>query len=186
MGAEVMLDTMGPKYVAEAKMTLKLPRIFSLKRTCQYLLDKYEATYPAVKGRWYESIVQSIETTKKLVSPFGWVRLFHGSPRNNKLHLNSAVAHAPQNLSVSVVNKEWYKIWRETVYGSLRGRVRIKAQIHDSLLFIYRQVNDAMRVAEMMDLRVKVRGSDGILREMFIPNDLSTGKKATRRWSEIK
>ncbi len=186
MGAATMLDTMGPKRVAEAKITLKLPRHFSLLRVCQYLLDRYEATYRDVKGRWYESIIQEIENTKRLVSPFGWVRIFHGSPRNHKPHLNSAVAHAPQNLSVCVINKEWYKIWWETVYGELRGKVRIKAQIHDSLLFIYRQVADAMRVQEMMDLRVKVKGSDGVTRLMFIPSDLSTGKTPTRRWSEIK
>ena len=56
-----------------------------------------------------------------------------GDPKNNKQHLNSAVAHEPQNLSVAVINKEWYRIWRETIYGKLVGRVRIKAQIHDSL-----------------------------------------------------
>lgn len=186
MGANVMLDTMGPKRVAEAKIQLKLPKIFSLKATCQYLLDKYNATYPHVKGRWYESIIQQIQTTRKLVSPFGWVRLFHGSPRDNKQHLNSAVAHAPQNLSVSIINKEWYKIWRETIYGSLRGRVRIKAQIHDSLLFIYRSIEAAREVEAMMDLRVQVRGSDDVVRTLFIPCDLSTGKKPSRRWSEIK
>lgn len=186
MGAGVMLDTMGPKKVAEAKITLKLPAFLSLKSVCRFLLDRYEATYPVVKGRWYESIIQAIETTKRLVSPFGWVRIFHGSPRNNKQHLNSAVAHAPQNLSVTIINKEWYKIWRETVYGSLRNKVRIKAQIHDSLLFIYRRVEDAMKVQSMMDLRVNVTCSGGITRNMFIPSDLSLGKEPTRRWSDLK
>ena len=139
-----------------------------------------------MKGRWYESIIQSIEISKKLVSPFGWVRLFHGTPRQNKLHLNSAVAHAPQNLSVAIINREWYRIWRETVYGALRGRVRIKAQIHDSLLFIYRSVADAEAVQALMDLRVQVTDCVGITRSMFIPCDLSIGKQPTRRWSEIK
>ena len=186
MGAGVMLDTMGPSKVASAKITLKLPRTFSLKQVCQYLLDQYNKEYPGIKGRWYESIISRIVTTGKLVSPFGWTRRFFGDPKNNKQHLNSAVAHEPQNLSVAVINKEWYRIWRETIYGKLVGRVRIKAQIHDSLLFIYRALSDAEAVVSMMDQKVKIKGADGVERTMFIPSDLSTGKEPTRRWSDLK
>lgn len=186
MGAAVMLDTMGPKKVAKAKIQLKLPPKWTLKMVCQYLLDRYVATYPDVKGRWYESIIQHVEMHGILVSPFGWVRRCFGKPREFKPHLNSLVAHPPQNLSVSIINKEWYKIWRATVYGDLRGRVRIKAQIHDSLLFIYKRVADALQVQEMMDLRVPVVGSDGVTRTLYIPTDLSLGDEPTRRWSEIK
>lgn len=186
MGAEVMLDTMGPKMVAEAKILLGLPKFMRLVDVCQFLLDRYSATYPAVKGRWYQTIIATIATTQMLVSPFGWTRRFFGSPKDNKLHLNSAVAHSPQNLSVSIINKEWYKIWRETIYGELRGRVRIKAQIHDSFLFVYRELADAKRVQDMMDTRVDVVGSDGVTRSLYIPSDLSTGDTPTRRWSEIK
>ena len=186
MGAEVMLDTMGPKMVAEAKITLGLPKYMRLVDVCQYLLDRYSATYPSVKGRWYQHIISTIATTQMLVSPFGWTRRFFGSPKDNKQHLNSAVAHSPQNLSVSIINIEWYKIWRETVYGSLRGRVRIKAQIHDSFLFIYKELADAQAVQDMMDTKVDVKGSDGVTRTMYIPSDLSTGKEPTRRWSEAK
>lgn len=186
MGASVMLDTMGPKKVAQAKVTLKLPKRWTLKAVCQYLLDRYAATYPDVKGRWYASIIEQVETHGILVSPLGWVRKCFGKPKDNKQHLNSLVAHPPQNLSVSIINKEWYKIWRATVYGDLRGRVRIKAQIHDSLLFIYRKVEDALAVQGMMDFRVQVVGSDNVTRTLFIPSDLSIGDVPTRRWSEIK
>lgn len=186
MGAQVMLDTMGPAKVAAAKITLKLPRYMRLVDVCQFLLDVYAKTYPAVKGRWYQKIIAEIVTTSKLTSPFGWTRYFFGSPKDNKQDLNSAVAHAPQNLSVAIINREWYKIWRATVYGDLRGLVRVKAQIHDSILFIYKRLEDAKKVLAMMDTKVKVVGSDGIERTMFIPSDLSTGDKPTRRWSEIK
>lgn len=186
MGPDVMLDTMGPLAVAKAKIMLKLPKGLTLKGTCEYLLNRYKMTYPSVKGRWYESIILAIETTGKLVSPMGWTRVFHSKPRDSKPALNSAVAHPPQNLSVSIVNKEWYKIWRLTIYGELRGKIRIKAQIHDSLLFIYRKVEDAYRVAELMDFRVNVVGSDRVTRSMLIPSDLSIGKEPTRRWSDLK
>ncbi len=186
MGDGVMLDTMGPAKVADAKITLKLPARFTLREVCKHLLDQYNKTYPGIKGAWYESIVKRIVNTGRLVSPLGWVRRFFGDPATNKQHLNSAVAHEPQNLSVAVINKEWYRIWRETVYGELAGRVRIKAQIHDSLLFIYRALPDAKRVLSMMNYSVPVTGADGKLRTMLIPSDLSTGEKPTRRWSDLK
>lgn len=187
MGDQVMLDTMGPKMVAAAKRVLQLPAGWSLKRVCDHLLTQYEKTYPDVKGSWYEAIVNTIEMTKQLVSPFGWVRIFFGHPRKHKPSLNAAVAHAPQNLSVAIINREWYAIWRETIYGSLRGHVRIKAQIHDSLLFIYKEIKYANIVHSMMNTSVPVTGADGVTRTMRIPTDLSTGSRGpVTRWSELK
>jgi hypothetical protein len=184
MGPDVMLDTMGPRKVAEAKVTLRLPSYLRLKDVCSHLLAQYNSTYPAVKGRWYASIISDIERTGLLVSALGWTRKVFGNPRANKPDLNSVVAHVPQNLSVAVVNREWYKIWRETIYGELRGTVRIKAQIHDSILFIYRTRQAADRVLELMDTRVSVVGSDGVSREMFIPSELSAAD--VRSWGELK
>lgn len=188
MGAEVMLDTMGPERVAAAKIALKLPAAYSLRDVCQHLLDRYDAVYPGIRGKWYRTLIARIETTKKLVSPLGWTRYFFGDPKRNKEHLNAAVAHEPQNLSVAIINKEWRKIWHATVYGELRNRVRIKAQIHDSLLFIYRDKDKeaAQLVQQMMDSRVVIIGADGKKRSMFIPSDLSLGDKPTRRWSDLK
>lgn len=186
MGAEVMLDTMGPAKVAAAKVTLNLPSWMRLRDVCQYLLDRYAKSYPNVKGRWYQSIISRIEVSRKLVSPLGWTRYFFGDPKRNKQHLNAAVAHEPQNLSVAIINKEWYKIWRETIYGSLVGRIRIKAQIHDSLLFIYKTPEDAKQVEALMNVKVPVTGADGQQRVLFIPCDLSLGSQPTRRWSDLK
>lgn len=184
MGGSVMLDTMGPKKVAEAKRVLKLPTYMRLVKVCEYLLDTYAKTYPKVKGLFYDKIISEITTTSRLVSAFGWTRYFFGKPsRSNKPALNAAVAHGPQNLSVSIVNREWYAIWRETVYGELRGRVRIKAQIHDSIPFQYREQRDADAVLALMNTTVQVRGADGVTRAMRIPSDMKCGKT---RWSELK
>lgn len=186
MGEQTLLDTMGPKLTSEAKMLLKLPANMSLLRVCRFLLQRYSATYSQVKTRWYQQIIATIEVEKKLTSALGWVRYFHGSPKRNKHNLNAAIAHAPQNLSVAIINKEWHAIWLETIYGSLRNKVRIKAQIHDSLLFIYKQPEDAKAVQDMMNLRVPVKGSDSVTRTLFIPTDLSLGKQPATRWSELK
>lgn len=190
MTAPVMLDTAGPKLIMAAKKVLKLPAQWSLRKVCEYLLDRYASTYPSVKGDWYQHIIYTIEMTKKLVSPFGWTRQFFGNPRKDKRALNAAVAHAPQNLSVAIINREWRAIWHETVYGKLRNRVRIKAQIHDSLPFIYR-AGDTEAVAivqSMMQTPVAVTGAaDGITRTMIIPTDMSIGENGKAvRWSDVK
>jgi DNA polymerase I-like protein with 3'-5' exonuclease and polymerase domains len=184
MGAAVMLDTMGPKLVAQTKRILGLPAYMRLEAVCQTLLDRYSATYPNVKGLFYDNIIHTIETTSRLVSPLGWTRFFFAKPsRKNKPALNAAVAHGPQNLSVSILNKEWYRIWMATIYGSLRTRVRIKAQIHDSIFFQYRTTEDAQAVLAMMNTPVAVTGADGRERRMLIPSDL---KKGADRWSLLK
>lgn len=186
MGAAVMLATMGPKKVAKAKLVLKLPASMSLKQVCQYMLDVYEKTYPGIKGRWYDSIIKEIADTGRLVSARGHTRIFFGKPsRQNKPMLNAAVAHPAQNLSVDIINAEFYAVWRESIYGKFRGKVRIKAQIHDSIFFQYRadcpEIPD--EVCAMMQTAVAIKGADGVTRTMVIPSDISKGKT---RWSELK
>lgn len=197
MGARVMLDTMGPKKVAQAKISLKLPAHYTLLDVCQYLLDVYERTYPKIKKDWYDSIIKEVSLTGRLVSPLGWTRIFFNKPhRANKPALNAAVAHPPQNLSVGIVNKEFYNVWRSQIYGSyyqdgreiqcdLRGIVRVKAQIHDSIPFQFRadRPDAPGLVLSIMGTSVQVRGADGVLRDMRIPTDMKEGRY---RWSELK
>lgn len=193
MGKRVMLDTMGPKLVSTAKVTLKLKG--SLLDVCQYLLDVYEKTYPKVKGIYYDSIISRIERTGKLVSPLGWTRIFFAKPsKQNKPALNAAVAHEPQNLSVAIINEEFYNVWHCQIYGNyysngvrheydLRGLIRIKAQIHDSIFFQYKETKTPAMVEALMQTKVSIVGADGITRIMLIPSDISAGKN---RWSELK
>lgn len=185
MTGGVMLDTVGPKVASRMKTLLKLPPRMSLKEVCQYCLDTFSRTYPKVKGLWYEDIVRRIELTKKLVSPLGWTRHFFGDPKTNKHYLNAAVAHGPQNLSVGILNRGFYKLWRESLYGRFRGFVRVKAQIHDSIPYQFKVgqewVNEAIK--EMLCIPVSITGADKVSRVMKIPVGMSVGKQ---RWSELK
>ena len=185
MGPGAMLDTMGPKYVADAKRLLKLSPKLPLKEVCKHLLDVYERTYPMVKRDWYASIVKTISVSGFLVSPLGWTRKFFGKPADSKQHLNAAVAHGPQNLSVGIINKCFVRIWKDTVYGDLRGRARLKAQIHDSILFQYRSTAHEVPgiIRDRMRMEVAVTDCVGVSRRMSIPPDMSAGKV---RWSELK
>ena len=186
MTAGVMLDTMGPKNVAKAKVLLRLPIHFTLRDVCEFCLDKYAATYKKVKGLWYGTVVQRIELASKLISPLGWTRYFFGNPRKYKHHLNAAIAHEPQNLSVAIINRCLRRIWREIVYGgSLSGKVRLKAQIHDSIPFQYRkgQLQLVEAVKKLMVYPIEVVGADKVKRTMLIPVDMKFGKT---KWSDLK
>lgn len=178
MGAKVLLDTMGPKAVAQARLLLKLPANWTLIQVCEHLLRVYVRTYPEVKINWYDAIKRQIGMTKKLVSPLGWTRHFFADPMKSKPALNAAVAHGPQNLSVGIINRVFYRVWRASVYGELRDKVRLKAQIHDSLLFCYRGMDTPLRVQEMMKEPIDVKGVDGVTRTMLIPPDMSYQKMA--------
>ena len=183
MGAGVLLETMGPKAVAEARLLLKLPAKWSLTQVCQHLLRTYEQTYPEVKKEWYDDLKRTIKLTKKLVSPLGWTRHFFSDPTLSKPALNAAVAHGPQNFSVGIINRVFYRVWRDSVYGDLRGKVRLKAQIHDSLFFAYRGADTPGIVLERMTEPVTVKGTDGKVRTMKIPPDMNCGQLY---WGDLK
>ena len=93
------------------------------------------------------------------------------------------MAHGPQNLSVSIINRVFYSIWRDSVYGDLRGLVRLKAQIHDSLFFAYRGADTPDIVKARMKYPIKVKGVDGVVRTMAIPPDMNAGEKV---WADLK
>jgi DNA polymerase I-like protein with 3'-5' exonuclease and polymerase domains len=183
MGAGVLLETMGPKAVAEARILLKLPAKWTLTQVCQHLLRTYEQTYPEVKKDWYDEIKRTIKMTKKLVSPLGWTRHFFSDPTTSKPALNAAVAHGPQNLSVAIINRVFYSIWHDTLYGDLHGKVRLKAQIHDSIFFVYRGSSTPGIVQARMKLPIQVKGTDGKVRTMAIPPDMNAGETY---WADLK
>lgn len=183
MGASVLLDTMGPKKVAEARLLLGLPSKWSLVQVCQHLLRTYELAYPEVKKDWYDDLKLKVKMTKKLVSPLGWTRWFFDDPTKSKPALNATVAHSPQNLSVSIINRVYYDIWWRTVYGELKGKVRLKAQIHDSILYCYNTEDSPELIGKLMQYPTKVTDCKGVTRVMLIPNDCGYGGTS---WSQLK
>lgn len=183
MGAAVMLATMGPKKATEAKRVLGLPAKMTLLEVCGYLLNQYATTYPEIKVDFQEWIKRTIGITKKLVSPLGWTRVFFNDPSKSKPALNSAVAHPPSNLSVGIVNAAFYKIWRKSVYDELRGLVRIKAQIHDSIFYCYKGEDTPQKVSDLMVMPLEITDIKGVTRTMVIHPDISCGKKV---WAELK
>lgn len=185
MGWAVLVETMGIPAVLKAQELLRLDMRWGLKQIAEYLLSTYSNAYPHVKGRWYEQIKYKIITDGMLVGPTGWTRKFFGDPSKSKRFLNQAVAHGPQNLSVMIINKEFKQVFVAQTMGSLKGLIRIKAQVHDSLVFQYRQgdYESVRKVRDMMQTRLDICGSDGVVRSMFIPVDVKLG---AQHWSDLK
>lgn len=194
MGASVLLDTMGPRAVAEARNLLGLPAKWTLIQVCQHLLNVYSSTYPEVKKDWYEDIIRTIKLTKKIVSPSGWTRHFFADPSKSKPALNAAVAHGPQHLNAQLLNRRFYAIWLDSLYGDLKGKVRLKAQIHDSILFCWKGEGTAEELRRRMDESIPVKGVDGKVRTLSIPTDMSWRKHdkdgndlgPAKYWSDMK
>jgi len=148
----------------------------SIKQYAQKLLDSYHIPFFRVK-EWYQEVKQEIISTKMLKSPLGHVRYFFGNVEKNHAAFNSAVAHAPQNLSVSVLNIGLWKVWR--LVKKHEGRLRIKAQVHDSILGQIRDGDIRIRqeVIDAMDNPVIIHG-----RTLRIPTDIKVGKT----WGTMK
>lgn len=190
MGDLVLLNTMGPKKVAEAKNLLKLPGRWSLIQVTGYLLGQFAKTYPEVKIDYQQWLKDEIGSKRRTTTALGWTRYFFNYNLNNKPALNSAVAHHPQSLNAGMVNAEFYEIWRSSVYGAthgrthdLRGKVRIKAMIHDSNAFLYRGEGTVEIVKQMMTTTIAVKDIKGVVRNMTVPVEAKTSKL---RWSDCK
>ena len=189
MGASVLVETMGEANIFEARRLILLAlEARNLQHTYQYkslqlskqtiqiatyLLSLFDRAYPAIRGRWQQEIIREVLTTNKLVSPSGWTRYCFGNPSANKLDLNAYVAHGPQHLSVKLVNKSLIDIWRELALP-LGNKLRLKAQIHDSIFGQYKiGYEEVVHQAEkLMRVPITVHG-----KELLIPNDIELNKE---------
>ncbi len=179
MGAATFIENAGIERILFAALLLKI-RIsleakipkdhLSLKQFVTYLLDSYHKPFPRVR-EWYKEVANDIMTKHMLVSPLGHTRYFFGDLSKNHNLLRGAVAHAPQNLSVSILNIGLKKVWK--LVKASGGKIRFKAQIHDS---IFLQIHNSILedtiplVQSSMKNPVVVHG-----RTLIIPVDYKTG-----------
>lgn len=181
MGAWKLWQTMGDKNVRHAQQLLKLPRQWRAVQVCEFLLECFENTYPDIHGRYMDELLKEIQETGLITLPceeFPWVRQTFLKPWESKLHKNVAMAHKPQSLSGMKANFSFYAVWKE--FQIIRGVIRMKAPIHDSLLFTYNQRNEKVvkEISEVMETPMHIHGT-----LMRIPTDASFGAK---NWAETK
>jgi DNA polymerase I-like protein with 3'-5' exonuclease and polymerase domains len=197
MGWFVLIETMGYANIDKAFKLLKLAERFPEKKwsrraVAEYLLDSYDKSYPKVKADFYRYIVSCVQHTRMLVSALGWTRYCFGNPGTitadgynvkNKLDLNAYVAHVPQNLSVGIINEAFMEIFWKVQVPNYKN-FRIKAQIHDSILFQVRKGHEYLlkQVKECCNRPTTVKDCAGVERVMTIPTDLKGGPN----WKEMK
>lgn len=176
MGENVLIQTMGESNLWRAKSLLNLPAKFGLKDIAKHLLDSFDKTYPRLRDKidgWYGELLHEWRMSGGLIkTPDGWTRKFFGNPIENKTSLNELVAHSPQHLNVSLVDKGYFKIWYELEDPK---KFRVKGQVHDSILFQVHKDHLHLidRAKEIFDetARITIHG-----RTMFIPCDVSGPK----------
>lgn len=173
MGPAILATTMGAENLYRAARLLDLPKKWSQLEIAKYLLGCFDRAYPGIRGKWYIEIEEEVRLTGKLTSPLGYTRATFLKPWDKyqgKRALNALVAHGPQNLSVSILNRGFVKIANELVGPDFR----ILAQIHDSILGMYRLGCEHLvqRAAQLIEVPVTVRG-----RQLLIPTDISMGKR---------
>lgn len=182
MGPQVMVDTMGLPAVYKAQSLLKLPRLWVPKQVTEYLLERFHATYPELRGKFYPGVVAEILKTRLLRGPTGWTRYCFGSPDKNKRDLNAYVAHKPQSLNAMILNKAFLAVFYKFLSNE---NIKIICQIHDSILFQVRKGHEHLvkELENEMVFPVDITGADGKTRTMIVPAEVSTGG---HRWSDTK
>lgn len=173
MGPGVLLETMGEVKVRQAQMLLGLPRYLTLFQVCEYLLQRYEVTYPRVKGSYYTWIKQQVRMHSRLVGPTGWTRYCFGDPSSNKPDLNSYVAHVTQSLNAMDMNEGLMKVFNWIMKENLHDKLQLFAQIHDS---VFGQVKIGYRslvedLVKLMTNPIVVTDCMGTTRTMTVPMD---------------
>lgn len=212
MGAYVLIDTMGEENIVKAKHLLGLPRFWGYVQVAEYLLEAFHKTYPDIKKVFYEGVKQEIMLTHKLVSTAlhycvseqdylerleagegTWTRHCFGDPSKNKQHLNSYIAHPPQNLNAMTLNKAYLKVFHNIAIHQDHARnIKLGAQIHDSIFFQYRidHYYICEMVKDMMEVPVTIRAYDKKIRTFTVPAGIKSGTPASggvaKYWSETE
>lgn len=196
MGPGVMVDTMGEKAIYEAARLLGLPRGMDAVAIATYLLDRFAKTYPVVRHDYQDWVILTVCATHMLVGGTGWTRYCFGNPKNNKMVLNSYIAHSPQSLNAMVLNQAFMKVFYDIAMNpKYAPYFRLVGQIHDSIPFFYHEDHLYLpeMVKERMEIPVKIKDIKGIEREFTVPAALKIGKLdkngelvRARYWSETE
>lgn len=214
MGPAVLVDTMGLENIYEANRILKLGFIDPLD-IAKYLLDRFHETYPILRGRttpfspgtYYSSVCQEVIVSRRLTSRAyhhtayneahysvdkyinegDWTRYCFGKPDKNKPDLNAYVAHGPQSLNARTLNEAYMEVFYKVALPN-PDTFRLHAQIHDSILFSYKDDSLPEQVKTCMEIAVTVRDISGMCRKFTVPAALKIGKAGKRAvyWSETE
>jgi len=160
-------------------------------------------------GTYYAWVADSVRTSSKLVSRAyhhtafnlsrfpdiqaytqegDWTRYCFGDPVNNKLSLNSYVAHCPSSLNARTLDEAFEEVFWKVALGN--KDFRLYAQIHDSILHGFREGREDLsyRVKELMEIPITLTDISGVTRTFTVPAAIKAGKsgKGAKSWAETE
>jgi len=89
----------------------------------------YFDQFPGIP-KWHRWVAQQLQTTHRLVTPFGRERTFFGRA-NDDTTLREAIAFSPQSATADRLNLILWRVWY------YMPEVQLIAQVHDALYFQY-------------------------------------------------
>jgi DNA polymerase-1 len=101
--------------------------------------SEFQSNYFGAFGgipRFHQHTAGIVQRVEPLVTPFGRKRFFFGRP-NDDTTLREAIAYVPQSSTGDRLNLALWRVWHY-----MGNRVRVLAQVHDALYFLYREDDD--------------------------------------------
>ncbi len=130
------------------------------------------------------SRIRELESTalnmyeKERVSSPAWTRYCFSDPSKSKPALNSYISHPPQSLNAQTLNKAFLSVFHDIALNEKHSNnFKLLAQIHDSILFQYREGHDYLceMVRERMEIPITMKGYDGKIRTFVVPAGIKKG-----------
>jgi len=105
----------------------------------------YFGAFPGIPA-WHRHVAQSLHQTRSITNVFGFKREFFGRARDDTT-LREAIAFGPQSATGIRLNLALWRIWRD-----MGRRIKIIAQVHDALYFLYREADEKELIEQALSL----------------------------------
>ena len=130
-----------------------------------HLVRKFRETYLAAYPieMWWDWVKRRLADTHYIVTLRGRKRIFFGRSIDDDT-IKAAVAFEPQSITADTINAGFLRAWR-------RNRVQFLNQVHDSLLFQYREEEDVAQTHADIEETLILNGD----RPFKIPAEAKTG-----------
>jgi DNA polymerase I-like protein with 3'-5' exonuclease and polymerase domains len=129
-------------------------------------LPDIDPAFPGIP-RYWQWVAQQLQTTQKLITPFGRERHFFGRP-NDDATLREAIAYLPQSTTADRMNLGLWRVWHKM------PQVELLAQTYDSITFQYDAQREAQVIPQALELiRVELRSP--CARSYVVPGEAKVG-----------
>lgn len=127
---------------------------------------RYFERFPGIP-KWHRWVAQQLQTTHRLVTPFGRERTFFGRA-NDDSTLREAIAFSPQSATADRLNLVLWRVWHYMPH------IQLLAQVHDALYFQYPEHLDEVEIiTQALSLFEIELESDG--HKLIVPGEAKVG-----------